>query len=107
MERFLIRNAASFRIDEIYTYTLERWGATKAESYISGLFVAFEKIAAGELSSHPIPAEFGIDGFFFRYEKHFVYWKYLSHGVVGITTILHERMHQIERFKEDFSVKQI
>ncbi len=40
---------------------------------------------------------------FFRYKKHFVYWKYLSSGDVGIVTVLHERMHQIERFKEDFS----
>ena len=102
MTQFLTRNAASFRIDEIYRYTLEQWGAGKAESYISGLFEAFEKIEAHEVFSHPIPAEFGVDGFFFKYEKHFVYWKYLSNGVVGIVTILNERMHLIERFKEDF-----
>lgn len=103
MTQFLIQNSASFRIDEIYRYTLEQWGATKAESYISGLFEAFKKIKRHEVFSRPIPAEFGVDGFFFRYERHFVYWKYLSNGVVGIVTILHERMHQIERFKEDFS----
>ncbi len=55
-----------------------------------------------EVLSRPIPAEFGVDGFFFRYEKHFVYWKYLTSGDVGIVTILHERMHQIERFQNDF-----
>lgn len=103
MTQFLIQNSASFRIDEIYRYTLEQWGATKAESYISGLFEAFKKIETHEVLSRPIPAEFGVNGFFFRYERHFVYWKYLSNGVVGIVTILHERMHQIERFKEDFS----
>ncbi len=53
--------------------------------------------------SFPAIAECAVDGFYFRYEKHFVYWKNLSSGVVGIVTILHERMHQIERFKEDFS----
>jgi hypothetical protein len=41
-------------------------------------------------------------GFFFRYQKHFFYWRYLSNDIVGIVTILHERMHQIERFKDDF-----
>lgn len=103
MTQFLIQNAASCRIDEIYRYTSEQWGAGKAESYISGLFEAFEKIGTQEVFSHPIPAELGVEGFFFIYEKHFVYWKYLSNDFVGIVTILHERMHQIERFKEDFS----
>jgi plasmid stabilization system protein ParE len=104
MTQFLIQNAASFRIDEIYRYTFEQGGAAKAESYISGLFKAFEQIETHEVFSRPIPAEFGVDGFFFRYEKHFVYWKYLSTGVVGIVTILHERMHRIERFKEECSI---
>ncbi len=102
MTQFLIQKAASFRIDEIYRYASEQWGAGNAESYISGLFEAFEKIETHEVFSRPIPAELGVEGFFFRYEKHFVYWKYLSNSFVGIVTILHERMHQIERFKEDF-----
>lgn len=101
MPKFLIQTAASFRIDEIYRYTLQQWGASKAESYIAGLFNAFEKIGTHEVFSRPIPADFGVEGFFFRYEKHFVYWKYLHNGEVGIVTILHERMHQIERFKDN------
>ena len=102
MTRFLVQNRASFRIDEIYRYTLNLWGIEKAESYLTGLFKAFEKVETYEILSHPIPAEFGVDGFFFKYQKHYVYWKYLSNGTVGIVTILHERMHQIERFKDDF-----
>ena len=102
MTQFLIQNSASYRIDEIYRYTREKWGTTQAESYLTGLFAAFEKIDTHEVLSRPIPAEFGVKGFFFRYRKHFVYWKYLSNGAVGIVTILHERMHHIERFKDDF-----
>ena len=52
--------------------------------------------------SKPIPAEFGVEGFFFRYERHFVYWRHLSNGDIGVVTILHERMHRIDRFREDF-----
>ena len=55
-----------------------------------------------QVNSRPVPAEFGVDGFFFRYEKHFVYWRYLNNKDVGIVTILHERMHQIERYQDDF-----
>ena len=102
MARFLVQEAASHRIDEIYRYTRERWGAAKAESYITGLFEAFEKVETHKVLSRPVPAEFRVEGFFFRYEKHFVYWKHLGNGDIGIVTILHERMHQIERFKDDF-----
>lgn len=102
MARFLVQEAASHRIDEIYRYTRGQWGSAKAGTYITGLFEAFEKVKTHEVFSRPVPAEFGVDGFFFRYEKHFVYWKHLGNGDVGIVTILHERMHQLERFKDDF-----
>jgi len=54
--------------------------------------------------SKPIPAECGVEGFFFRYERHFVYWRHLLNGDIGIVTILHERMHQIDRFRDDFGL---
>jgi len=37
-----------------------------------------------------------------RYEKHLIHWKVLEDGAVGIVTVLHERMQQIERFSDDF-----
>lgn len=103
MARFLVQQAAALRIDEIYRYTLKNWGSTQAQASISGLFEAFAKVGTQEIMSRPVPAEFGVDGFFFRYEKHFVYWRHLSNGNIGIVTILHERMHQIGRFQDDFS----
>ena len=101
---FLVQNAASHRIDEIYQYTLSQWGVAQAETYIIGLFDTFVKIETHEALSRPIPAEFGVDGFFCRYEKHFVYWRHLSSGDIGIVTILHERMHQVGRLKDDFGL---
>ena len=104
MPRFLVQDAASHRIDEIYQYTLRQWGIAQAEAYALGLFDTFAKIATHEVLSRPIPAEFGVDGFFCRHEKHFVYWRHLSHGDIGIVTILHERMHQVGRLKDDFGL---
>jgi toxin ParE1/3/4 len=97
-----VQEAASWRLDEIYRYARERWGEAQAAHYITGLFDAFERIETHGVASRPVPAEFGVDGFFFRYERHFVYWRRLSNGDIGIVTILHERMHQIGRFREDF-----
>jgi plasmid stabilization system protein ParE len=99
-----IQEAASHRLDEIYRYTRERWGAEQADRYISGLFEAFGRIEAHGVTSRPVPAEFGVEGYVCRYERHFIYWRRLSNGDVGIVTILHERMHQIDRFREDFGL---
>jgi len=102
--RVRVQEAASFRIDDIYRYTRDRWGVKQADRYLTGLFAAFDGIAARTTPSRPIPAEFAIDGYFFRYERHFVYWRQLANGDIGIVTILHERMHQIERFRTDFGL---
>jgi toxin ParE1/3/4 len=96
-----IQQAASHRIDEIYRYTKERWGEEQADRYISGLFASFERIDGHAVLSRPVPAEFGVHGFVFRHERHFVYWRRLSNGDIGIVTILHERMHQFDRFCDD------
>jgi toxin ParE1/3/4 len=99
-----VQEAASHRLDAIYRYTCDRWGAEQANRYITGLFAAFEKIETHEVMSRPVPAEFGVEGYVFRFERHFVYWRRLGNGDIGIVTILHERMHQIDRFREDFGL---
>lgn len=97
-----VQQAASHRLDEIYRYTRDRWGTEQADRYISGLFEAFTQIETHRILSRPVPAEFGVVGFFFRYGHHVIYWRRLDNGDVGIVTILHERMHAIDRFNEDF-----
>lgn len=99
-----VQEAASHRLDEIYRYTRERWGAEQADRYITSLFEAFARIETHGVASKPVPAAFGVDGYFFRHERHVVYWRRLDNGDVGIVTILHERMHQIDRFREDFGL---
>lgn len=99
-----VQEAASLRIDGIYQYSRGKWGVNQADAYIIGLFEVFAAIEADRILSCPIPAEFGVDGYFCRYERHYVYWKKLRNGDIGIVTILHERMHQIDRFREDFGI---
>lgn len=99
-----IQEAAACRLDEIYRYTRDRWGVRQANRYMNGLFAAFDGIVDRRTASRPVPAELGVEGYFFRHEHHFVYWRRLSNGDIGIVTILHERMHQIERLREDFGL---
>jgi toxin ParE1/3/4 len=65
----------------------------------------FERLAAIAEGSCPwsaVPAAFGVDGYVCRYERHMIYWKLLADRAVVIVTALHERTHQIDRFKDDF-----
>lgn len=104
MPSLRVQQAAALRLDEIFRYTRHRWGQQQAERYIEGLFDAAGGVVDHSTASRPIPAEFGItDGYFFRYRHHFVYWRTLGNGDIGIVTVLHEKMHQIERFRDDFS----
>jgi toxin ParE1/3/4 len=99
---FKVQDGASHRLDEIYEYTREAWGEAQAEHYLRGLFERFEAIAARRVPWRAVPAAFGVQGFVCRYEKHFIYWKVLDDGAVGIVTVLHERMHQTDRFRDDY-----
>lgn len=101
MPAIRIQEGAHPRPDDIYRYTRDKWGEEQAEKYITGLFAAFVRTASHGVASKPIPAEFGDEGFFFQYERHFVYWRHLLNGDIGIVTNLHERMHQIDRFWDD------
>ncbi|MBV8537837.1 MAG: type II toxin-antitoxin system RelE/ParE family toxin [Alphaproteobacteria bacterium] len=101
MTPFRVQDKAGHRLEEIYAYSRGQWGDVQAEAYIRGLFQRFEAIAARRIPWRPIPAEFGVEGFVCRYERHFIYWNVLEDGAVGIVTILHERMHRLDRFRED------
>ena len=101
MANFRVSAIAGQRLDEIYAYTREKWGDVQAEAYVRGLFDCFGRIARRELLWRAIPAEFGVDGYYGKCEHHYVYWRLLGDGTAGIVTILHERMHQMDRFRDD------
>ncbi|NKI33855.1 type II toxin-antitoxin system RelE/ParE family toxin [Wenzhouxiangella sp. XN79A] len=98
-----IQERAAAQLDEIYRYTRDRWGKDQADRYVHTLFESFEQAAGGDLPARPIPAEFGVAGVFYRSQKHFVYCKRLQTGDLGVVAILHERMHRIDRLKNDFT----
>lgn len=101
MASYQALNTASYRIDEIYLYSCDQWGEAQAKRYIQGLFDCFEKIAKREVLWRVIPAEYEVSGYYTHYEKHFVYWRELSDGSVGIATILHQSMSIGDRLLED------
>lgn len=101
MAEVRVQDRAGRRLDEIYVYTRDTWGDEQAGRYIRGMFEQFDEIASRKIPWRAVPAEFGVDGFYCRHGHLYIYWRLLSDGAIGIVTVLHERMHQFERFRED------
>lgn len=101
MTRFVVLPAAEARIGEIYLYSHATWGEARAQTYIRGLFAAFETIASGKAPPRRAPPYLGFDGHVFRYGRHYIYWRYLEGGDIGIVSVLHESMHQKARLRGD------
>lgn len=97
-----ILETASVRFDDIYSSSRERWGEAQAERYLAGLFSTIEGLEDGRTKSRPVPAAFGVLGFVARFEHHYIYWRRLKDGRVGVVSILHERMHQSGRLRREF-----
>lgn len=102
MSSWFLSAYARATLTDIYVYTHETWGAKKADAYLDGLFSAFERIAARTEVWRPLPPEFEIDGYFTRFERHFIYWKQFEDGEIGIAAILHTSMLQGDRLLTAF-----
>ncbi|RUS63645.1 type II toxin-antitoxin system RelE/ParE family toxin [Pseudorhodobacter sp. E13] len=100
MKSYFIEASANAAIDDLYAYTTEKWGDEQADKYLSGLFARFEAIVSKEVLWRPVPTEFEIKAWVTRYEHHYIYWKQLDDGRIGIMAILHERMHQTARLAD-------
>jgi toxin ParE1/3/4 len=103
LKRYFVQPNASARLEDIYRFTLQRFGPAQADRYLDGAFALFEDIAARRIIWRRIPREFGVDGFFTRYRSHFVFWKLRSDGQIAIVAILHQRMDMARRLQEDAS----
>ncbi|HET6940662.1 MAG TPA: type II toxin-antitoxin system RelE/ParE family toxin [Sphingomicrobium sp.] len=101
MAGYTLSAIADERLDEIYQYSRDNWEDEKAQEYINALFECFDVIAKRDVLWRPIPAEFEVDGYYRSCRNHFVYWREWPDGEIGIVTILHERMHQMDRFRDD------
>jgi plasmid stabilization system protein ParE len=84
--------------DEIWSYTCKTWGEAQAEKYISGLHVYIQQLADREIVWRPLPLQFivpvdlDIEVYFGHYQKHYIFFKEIHEGSIGIMAIFHESM---------------
>ncbi len=99
--KYLFHAVADRRQDEIWDYTVERWGEEQAIRYIVGLHEAIAQAAERNIVwRKPIHPELsGI--YFIRYENHYVFFRELPNKVIGVINILHENMDLPSRLEDD------
>ncbi len=91
MSRPVFRPSAVRDIEQIWTYTTERWGGAQAERYVRSIHDVCLALASGELPgadvSDVLPAYRKA-----RAGRHILFFRLRPDGDVEIVRILHERM---------------
>ena len=99
--------AADMAQDKIWEYTSNKWGEAQAEKYIKGLHRHVAQLAQKQKLWRPLPTKFVIpldletEAYFSVYEKLIIFFRELSGGVLGVMSILHEKMDLPVRLVSD------
>ncbi len=90
MARFVLSPRAQADIDEIWNYTVERWGVEQAELYVRQLGSAVEAIAQDPKRGWPCDE---IRKGYRRYPSgsHVVFYRVMTKEVI-VVRVLHQRM---------------
>ena len=89
------------RILEIWDYTEKTWGDEQADKYVRGLIDAINRAQNQSRRWKPVMDEALPRVFFLRYRHHYIFFRKLSKGTLGVISILHENMDLPSRLKED------
>jgi len=93
--------------DEIWNYTCETWGEKQAQKYIKGLHHHLQLLSEKKKFWRSLPAilvvpsDLNIEVYFSKYEHHYLFFRQLSVGQIGIMAILHESSDLPVRMSDD------
>ena len=85
----------------IWDYTERTWGEEQANIYIHGLIQVVESAVSQRHLWRPATDNSLLDIFFIRYRHHFIFFRELSKGRLGVISVLHENMDLPVRLKQD------
>ena len=107
MSNYLFYASADEAQDDIWHYTVDRWGEAQAEKYIIGLHTHLQALAKKQIlwrslpASQLVPPDLDMELYFSKYEHHYLFFRKLSKGRIGIISILHERSDIPVRLRKD------
>lgn len=93
--------AARERLIGIWQYTAEVWGEEQADAYIEGLVSEFNRLMSKRDLWRPVKDRRFKGIFYSNYRHHYLFFKTLGDGALGVITILHENMDLPSRLKDD------
>lgn len=96
-----IHPAAEARIHEIWDYTADTWGTRQADKYVRDLVKAIHEAAAKRRLWRPLVDDELKGIHFFRHAHHYVFFRDLGGGDIGVISVLHENMDLPNRLRED------
>jgi len=95
--------------DRIWRDTVEKWGVEQAVTYITGLHTHLQRLCDDKSLWRKLPQRLAVpsdvkhEAYFNRYKHHYVFFRELDNGDLGVMSILHERMDVPVRLAEDLS----
>ena len=95
--------------DKIWRETVEKWGEKQAVTYITGLHTHLQRLCEDKAIWRKLPQRLAVpadvkrQAHFSRYEHHYVFFRELDNGDVGVMSILHKRMDVPVRLAEDLA----
>ena len=90
--------AARERLLGIWQYTSDSWGDDQADDYVGGLVAVAHALPAKRDLWRPVKEKRFINTYFFRYRHHYIFFKVLEDGALGVLSILHEEHGFAEPF---------
>jgi plasmid stabilization system protein ParE len=95
--------------DKIWQDTVEKWGEQQAITYITGLHAHVKRLCEDAAIWRQLPQKLAVPvdikrkAYFSRYEHHYLFFRKLDNGDLGVMSILHERMDLPVRLEEDLA----
>lgn len=109
MSGYLFYPPADAAQDRIWQDTVEQWGEAQAVAYITGLHAHLQKLSETKALWRKLPRDLAVPtdlkahAFFTRYERHYLFFRELRGGMIGVMAILHDRMDIPVRLLEDLA----
>ncbi|MFA7232908.1 MAG: type II toxin-antitoxin system RelE/ParE family toxin [Terrimicrobiaceae bacterium] len=92
--------AAESRLIEIWDYTLDKWGEKQADAYVRGLVAAMHSLGGNRHLWRKLPDKTLAGIWFAKHEHHYIFFREISGGTIGVITVLHESMDLPARIKD-------
>lgn len=95
--------------DKIWRDTVAKWGEAQAVTYIEGLHARLQLLSEDPILWRRLPRKLAVpadvkrEAYFSRYEHHYLIFRVLDNGDLGVMSILHERMDMAVRLREDLA----